>query len=120
MLGLVPKGSHLVAHDPIGLLYVVALFAAALFVPALLSRFFSSEPSDSGPGGGGEGGSPPTPRNPGPGGVPLDDAQPARVRLRDERRLARRLPARQRRRASEPSHTPARRSQTSGIPDPQS
>ena len=43
------------------------------------------------------------PRGPGPGGIPLDDAQPAGIRLRDGRRLAQRLPARQRRRTKEPT-----------------
>jgi hypothetical protein len=113
-----PKGSHVGGYDPITLLYMVMVFAAALFVPALLARFISSPgppDSDSDEGGGGGGGSPqpPTPPKPPRGGVPIDDAQPARVRLRDGRRLPQRLPGRQRRPAREPAHSPARRSPTS-------
>ena len=116
-----PRGSHLIAHDWVGLLSFLILFAAALFVAALLRRFRSSPgPSDSASNGGGGGGSPPMPQGPGPGGVPLDDAQPARVRLRDGRRLARRLPARQRRRTKEPMRTPTRAPRTSALYDRQS
>src|SRR5437763_12142398 len=96
LLRVNPRGSHhLIAQGSIGpLLFFLILFLGAASVAALLRRFFSSPgPSDSASSGGG-GGSPPMPRGPGPGGVPLDDAQPADVRLRDERRLARRLPAR--------------------------
>lgn len=42
------------------------------------------------------------------GGIPLDDATPARVRLRDSATLADRLPARARRPAHEPGRTPVR------------
>jgi hypothetical protein len=108
-------------QDPLVLLCILVLFAGALFVGTLLSRFFSpAGPSDSGSSGGRGGGSPRIPRGPGPGGVPLDDAQPARIRLRDERRLAPRLPARQRRRAAEPERTPAPVSRTSDVHDRQS
>lgn len=112
-----PRGSQVGGFDPFALLYMVIVFAAALFVPAVLSRFLSSQgpsDSDSEDGGGGGGGTrpPPTPPSPSPGGVPLDDAQPARVRLRDGRRLAQRLPARQRRPAREPARVPLRRSPT--------
>ena len=115
----VPKGSHVGGYDPVTLLYMVIVFAAALFLPELLSRFISSpgrSDSDSTEDGGGGGGPrlPPTPpHKPPPGGVPLDDAQPARVRLRDDRRLAQRLPGRQRRTGREPEHSPLR---TSPIP----
>jgi hypothetical protein len=112
------KGSHLVAQDSFGLVCFLILLTAALFAAALLSRFLSSPgPSDSASNGGGGGGSPPLPRGPGPGGVPLDDARPARVRLRDERRLALRLAARERRRTKEPGRTPTRASRTSGEYD---
>jgi hypothetical protein len=104
-----PKGSHLFAHDSVGLLAFLILFAAALIAALVVTRFRSTPgPSDSGSNGDGGGGSPPVPRGPGPGGVPLDDAEPARVRLRDGRRLARRLPAHQRRRTKEPTRTPTR------------
>ncbi len=42
------------------------------------------------------------------GGIPLPDAVPARVRLRDHGRLAERLPHRERRPAREPDRTPVR------------
>ena len=41
------------------------------------------------------------------GGLPLPDAQPARVRLREHGRLHERLPARERRPAREPERRPA-------------
>jgi hypothetical protein len=43
------------------------------------------------------------------GGVPLPDAEQARVRLRDHRKLGSQLPARQRRPAREPGRTPVKR-----------
>lgn len=49
-----------------------------------------------------------SPRGPG-GGLPLPDAQPARVRLRDHTRLVDRAPRRERRPAREPAREPARR-----------
>jgi len=111
-----PKGSHLGGDDPLALLYTLIVFAAALFLPVLLARFVSSPgPSNSDSNEGGEGGlrRPPSPPAPSPGGAPLDNAQPARVRLRDDRRLQQRLPARQRRPAREPTRKPVRRSPTS-------
>jgi hypothetical protein len=127
-----PKASHLGGFDPFALLSAEGLreelravrevgfggltvFAAALFVLALTALFVSSPgPSDSDSNEGGGGGSrwPPTPPNPPPGDVPLDDAQPAPVRMRDDRRLAQRLPARQRRPAQEPARRPVPRSPT--------
>src|SRR5215210_644199 len=64
-----------------------------------------SPPDEEGGGGGGNDRVPPR-RPPGPsgGGLPLDDAGPARVRLREPWRLADLLPARERR----PSHAPGR------------
>jgi hypothetical protein len=47
------------------------------------------------------------PRLPG-GGLPLPDAEPARVRLRDHRRLADLTPPRERRPAREPVRQPVR------------
>ena len=44
------------------------------------------------------------------GGIPLPDAKPARVRIRDHRRLAEHVPARKRRSAREPEPWPARKS----------
>jgi hypothetical protein len=42
------------------------------------------------------------------GGIPLPDAEPSRVRLRDHRRLADQLPRRVRRPAREPARQPVR------------
>ena len=43
------------------------------------------------------------------GGLPLPDAEPARVRLRDHQRMREQLPRRERRPAREPGRAPARR-----------
>src|SRR5262249_15406488 len=96
----------------VGLLYL-GLVLFIVFGPILLSRR-SSSPGGSGeddPGGSDDGPPPPPPpkpRLPPPGGVQLDDAEPARVRLRDHRRLAdaRRPPGR--RPAQEPDRTRVR------------
>ena len=49
---------------------------------------------------------PPKPSNRPWGGIPLPDAQQARVRLRDPRKLGDLLPPRERRPAREPERTP--------------
>jgi hypothetical protein len=51
---------------------------------------------------------PPKQPDPPRGGIPLSEASPARVRLRDHRRLADQLPKRERRPAHEPERTPVR------------
>jgi hypothetical protein len=89
-------------------LHVIGLALVAL----LLVMFLRSEtvtpwtPPEDNDGGGGGGGNdrltPKPPSGPQGGGLPLPDAQPARVRLRDHRRLADRLPERQRRAPREP------------------
>ena len=97
-----PRGSHIGNFDPLVLVYMLIVFAAALLVPALIERF-SSGPSDQDTdegddrGGGGPRRPTPEPRAPSPGGLPLDESRPARVRLRDSHRLGQRLPARPRR-----------------------
>jgi hypothetical protein len=53
---------------------------------------------------------PPEPPAPPRGGIPLPDAEPARIRLRDGERLADKLPSRQRRPAREPDRRPVRTS----------
>jgi hypothetical protein len=91
-----------------GILYLVCVLAVAL-LPVLIGRRNSPPgPSDSDSDEGGGRGPRRPPRKPTPprGGLPLDDAQPARVRLRDHSRLADRLPSRGRRPAREP--VPAR------------
>ena len=82
---------------------------AMLMLPALRDGpGGSSSSSDSGSDEGwGKGPRrPPKPPDPPQGGIPLPDAVPARVRLRDHRRLADQLPRRQRRPAREPERTP--------------
>lgn len=49
---------------------------------------------------------PPTPPKPPRGGIPLPDAEPATVRLREPGRLADHLPRRERRPAREPERSP--------------
>lgn len=83
--------------------------AAALLIPALRSV---EEPPDvdGGSDGGGSKKRPPAPSRPdrpGPG-LPLPDAIPARVRLRNHERLADLLPRRERRPAREPDRRPVR------------
>jgi hypothetical protein len=96
--------------DIAGLLYLCIVFSL-LFIPAFFGGGPYSPPGseadgeDSGGGGGGGGG----PRRPLPrpsrpsGGLPLPDAEPARVRLRDHMRLTDKLPTRIRRPAREPT-----------------
>jgi hypothetical protein len=85
--------------------------AAVLIIPALRDGpEFPNRPSDPGSDGGwGRGPNPPpTPPEPPRGGIPLLDAEPPRVRLRDHRKLTERLPRRERRPAREPERTPVR------------
>jgi hypothetical protein len=90
----------------IGLLPLVIVLAAVV-LPMLLSRG-KRPPDDPGPeSDGGWGRGPWRPEGPtdGPrGGIPLKDAEPARVRLRDHGRLADRF----RRRDRRPIRTPDR------------
>jgi hypothetical protein len=96
--------------DIAGLLYLGIVLLVA-FLPVILGRG-SSPPrpedsdSDDGPGGG-----PKRPRlspTKPHGGVPLPDAEPSGVRLREHRRRSDRHSGRQRRRGREPERTPAR------------
>jgi hypothetical protein len=85
--------------------------AAGLILPALRDRPEAPPGSDGGSGGGGGGRRPPKPRTPatGPGGgLPLPDADPAAVRLRDHERLADRQQRPERRRTHEPERRPVR------------
>ena len=115
-----PTGSHVVTFDPLPLLLTLLVFALVLFVPAVLERFFSSpgpSQSDAGDEGGRGPRRPPNPPDPPRGGLPLDVAEPARVRLRDHGRLAERLPSRLRRPALDPSRSPDRSSPRSTMGD---
>jgi hypothetical protein len=102
---------------------LVALFAGLhllglILVCVLLVLFFRSDtmsswsPGDEdGDGGDGGGNDRLRPRNsdgPRGGGLPLPDAIPARVRLRDHRRLAELIPRPARRAAPEPARHPRR------------
>jgi hypothetical protein len=84
--------------------------AAALILPALRSGPDLPPQSDRGSddGGGRRPPKSPMPSDPPRGGLPLPDAEPARVRLRDHRRLADLLPRRERRPAREPDREPVR------------
>lgn len=84
--------------------------AAALLLPALRGGPELPPRTDRGSDDGGGHGppKPPEPGNPPSGGLPLPDAVPARMRLRDHRRLPDLLPPRERRPAREPTPTPAR------------
>ena len=84
--------------------------AAALILPAL-----RNEPGmpprgerDSDDGWGHGPPRPPSPSERPTGGLPLPDAEPAGVRLRDHRRLGELLPRRERRPAREPIREPVR------------
>lgn len=90
-----------------GLMSIVTGLLILFFPLLLLSRRGGSKPgpSDPDPGDGwGKGPDPPDePQPSGPrGGIPLEDASQARVRLRGKGRLSDVLPARQRRPAREP------------------
>ena len=90
----------------------LALVLLVVFFPLLLRRHGqapgeSDGGSDSGGGGGGPR-KPPVPPNPPGPGIPMDDAQPAPVRLRAPGRLADQVPAPTRR----PSHPDRRRERT--------
>ena len=85
--------------------------AAVLIIPALRdSPDLPPRGSDSGPDDGWGRGpdAPPKPPAPPRGGIPLLDADQARIRLRDHRKLTEFLPRRERRPAREPDRTPVR------------
>ncbi|MGI8412594.1 MAG: hypothetical protein ACR2LV_06155 [Solirubrobacteraceae bacterium] len=94
-------GVHLV-----GLIGVAALLLPALREDPAAAKRPSDPGSDEGWGPGPR--RPPSPPKRPRGGIPLPDAQSARVRLREPGRLAEQLPARSRRPAREPHRTPVR------------
>ena len=99
-----PSEPQIGGVDLLGLVYL-ALVVAAIFVPMLLGRNGPPGDSDSDSDGGGGGNEPWHPRPPSDtpgGGLPLEDAEPARARLRGHERLADLLPAQGRRWAREP------------------
>jgi hypothetical protein len=105
-----PEPSHVGGVNLPGLLSVMLILVVA-FAPVLFSRR-GPEPDqdddDSDDGGGPGGPKPPSrPPGPSPGGIPLDDARPARVRLRAHERLVEGRRTGERRRSREPDHVPA-------------
>ncbi|MGZ4188170.1 MAG: hypothetical protein ACXVFQ_09360 [Solirubrobacteraceae bacterium] len=108
-----PETSHFGGVNLPGLLSVMLILVVA-FAPVLFGRRGPASEQDDGDtddDGGGPGGPPPPSRPTGPpsGGIPLDDAQPARMRLRTHERLAerRRVGGGDRRRSREPERAPA-------------
>ena len=91
-------------------LHILGLACAALLIiPALRDTpGRPSRPSDSDDGWGRGPRRPPFSPRPPDGGVPLPEAEQARVRLRDHGRLADSAPKRERRPAREPDREPAR------------
>ncbi len=83
---------------------------ALLMIPALRD---GPDPPNSADGGSddGWGNYPRQPKNPSDvpgGGLPLPDAEPARIRLRDHQRLRDKLPPHERRPTREPTRKPVR------------
>jgi hypothetical protein len=96
-------------HIPVVMTIVFAAIAVAL-VFALVQRSWRSGPPDAeADDGWGTGPKGPHPEPLGPrGGIPLDDAAPARVRLRGRGTLAEKLAVPRRRQTREPERRPAR------------
>jgi hypothetical protein len=88
----------------------VLIVLLVILLGFLLYRGSRRGPSDPNPGDDWRSGPPPDPPRPDHprGGIPLDDATPARVRLRGRGRLADLRPRRARRAAREPERTPVR------------
>jgi len=109
---LMPANAQHGGVDLAGLLYL-AIVLAVLFVPVLLGRGSAPPRGPDSESDDGWGKDPPQPPGFSPsaprGGIPLADAEPARVRLRGHGRLRDGIPARDRRPAREPDHQPARR-----------
>jgi len=96
-----------------GLHLIMFVLGALLLLPCLKDDPAPWATRDDDEDGGGGGGSDriqrQPPRGPRPGGIPLPDALPARVRLRGPARLADLLPPRDRRPAHPPAPAPVRR-----------
>lgn len=113
---VMPRSSQVGGVDLPGLLVLVITLAVA-FAPLLLGRRASPGPSDA-ESDDGHGGGPPPPRRPPnspSGGIPLQDAQPARVRLRNHDRLSELLPKGGRRPSRAPANPPTRTSQIQRV-----
>lgn len=105
-------GVHLLGLGCVAILLIPALREN----PAVPRRPRSDGESDDGWGHGPK--KPPAPPERPRGGIPLPDAVPARVRLREPGRLADKLPAPQRRPAREPDRRPVRASWGGGATRP--
>ena len=92
---------HLLGLACVGVLILLALRAGDDGLPG-------SGEAGSDDGWGNEPRRPPQPSDRPWGGVPLPDAKPAQLRLRDHRKLLDLLPRRERRPAREPERTPIR------------
>lgn len=96
-----------------GLHLIMFVLGALLLLPCLKDEqatpWASPDDDDDSGGGGNDRVQRDPPRGPRPGGIPLPDALPARVRLRGPARLADLLPPRDRRPAHPPAPSPARR-----------
>jgi hypothetical protein len=102
----VKGGGHPPGLVSLGLVLLVILMPLALF---RIGNAKQTPPEQEGGDDGGGGPDPPPPPQPRPqGGIPLDDATPARVRLRGPGRLADRRPPRIGRPAREPDRRPVR------------
>lgn len=99
-LVLVVGGMHLLG---LGLVTVLLV----MFLRSDTAEPWTPEDGEDGGGGGTEPLPADPPSRPG-GGLPLPDAMPARVRLRDPSRLGDLLPRRERRPAREPEREPGR------------
>jgi hypothetical protein len=94
-----------------GMHFLGLVCAAVLIIPALRdSPEFPPKRSDPGSDDGWGHGPrrPPKPPDSPRGGIPLLDAEQARIRLRDHRKLGEQLPGRERRPAREPARRPVR------------
>jgi hypothetical protein len=108
-VAVIPGPSQISGVDLPGLLALV-ITLAVVFAPLLLRQSASPGQSDSEPGDG-RGGGPRRPRGPpnSPlGGIVLEDAEPARVRLRNHDRLSDLVPGRSRRGSRGPVRPPTR------------
>jgi hypothetical protein len=117
-VAVIPGPSQISGVDLPGLLALVITLVVVL-APLLLGRRASPGQSDPEPGDG-RGGGPRRPCRPPDspwGGIPLEDAEPGRVRLRNPDRLSDGMPRRSRRGSRAPVRPPTRTFQTEASPE---
>jgi hypothetical protein len=98
-----------------GIHFVGFICVGLLMLPALRDDNDLPEDQDSGSSDDGWGNLPagrPEPTNRPGGGIPLPDAEPSRIRLREPGRISERLPGHQRRPVREPQPSPVRQPAT--------